>query len=456
MDLTAARIAALVHADLLGSPDARVTRAVTDHRQLPPEGGLFAALPGARVDGHDFLAAAAPRAAVLLVRRDRSSRLAPPAPGRAVLLVEDPGRALRELAAAQRSRFRGTVLGITGSCGKTTTRCFLAAALESALGPGTAAAGNQNNALGVPLTLLRGSDADAWLLTELGTNARGEIEDLCSLVRPEHGIITGVMRAHLQGLGSLEGVLDEKAALGRALPASGTAVLPGDDPRLMAEGRTWAAERHTFGPGEDCDVRIVDVQEGLQVTGTLRIRGRLMKLTLPVPGTFNLRNAAAALTLTTSLGLDPDRCAAAIEHARLEPLRMETRELASATFLLDCYNANPDSMLAALDTLGSMSGERTAVVLGPMEELGTASARLHAEVVRRACRVGVDLFLALERPGGAYGSAGTERLRAFRRVADAPTAAKELASWLRPGDVVLLKGSRQAKVEQVWSELVDR
>jgi UDP-N-acetylmuramyl pentapeptide synthase len=251
-------------------------------------------------------------------------------------------------------------------------------------------------------------------------------------------------------------VAREKADLARALPADGTAVLPGDDARLLAECAGIAAKVVTFGQQETDLVRIEEATEGDRASGVLACRGERLAVRLPVCGTVNLRNAAAALCVACVLGLPVREAAAALARFVPDRMRMDMRTVAGATVLLDAYNANPESMLAALRTLAGLPGGRRIAVLGRMLELGADAPRLHEEVGAAAARLGVEVVVALMDDTGGY-AAGAGR-GGCPRVVSAGShreAAEVLAAELKAGDLVLLKGSRGARVECVLDSLAE-
>jgi len=448
-------IATACDAKLVGTGTKVATEAVTDHREIRGA-ALQVALPGKHKDGHEYVAAAADAGAVAaLVHVSWEARLAPLADRIDLIVVDDVQAALWRLAQYHRARFAGLVLSITGSCGKTTTRAMLQAVLDAALGTGCATRGNQNNMLGTPLTVLRCNLEDAYLLAEIGTNAFGEIPALAGLVKPQVGIITGVMRAHLEGFGDVRGVLREKAALATAVPDTGAVVFPSYDDLLVGDRPLWRARTLTFGYRPGDTVQILEARESATVSGLVRLAGREAQVVLPLPGAFNLRNAAAALCVAHYLGLDVDKAIAALAMFKGESMRMEIRRVAGVTFLLDAYNANPDSMKCALDALAGFAGRRKAAALGAMLELGLESDALHREVAAYACGHRIDFLVALEGEGGPYGlgAAGAGTCGAFASAAGRKEASDLLLSWMKPGDVILLKGSRGVKVEEIMQNI---
>jgi len=448
MDYTSQQVADMVDGSVMGSGTRLCEAVVIDHRRLPPEGGLFCPLQGTSRDGHDFLAdAARAGAAAAFARGDRVDDFLALSISMDLIVVEDVHQALWTLAAAHRRRVKVPVIAITGSAGKTTTRNMLKAVLDAAWGPGCATWGNRNNLLGTPLTLLEWREADTYLLVELGTNAFGEIARLASLVAPHVAVVTCVAAAHLEGFGDLAGVLREKRNLPMALAVDGVALYPSDDALLEADSRTWPGRKVSFGTADGDLVRILEATEGEQAVGVFRVDGRDLTVRLPICGAFNLHNAAGAMGAAVVLGVDPDRAAAALESFTPEKMRMEAVEEGGILFLLDGYNANPTSMKAALDTLCARATGRKVAVLGRMLELGPRADELHREVTRYALAGGADLFIGVGAP--AYVRGAPQKGELVRDVRDAREAAHALRTFCKPGDMVLLKGSRGARIEEV-------
>ncbi|MBI5481585.1 MAG: UDP-N-acetylmuramoyl-tripeptide--D-alanyl-D-alanine ligase [Deltaproteobacteria bacterium] len=436
-----------------------------DSRSLQRD-DVFFALPGTRGDGHDFGAAALQAGAgALVVAAGRAPEFVTAAAGAraAVVAVDDVRRALADLARARRLQVGPTVVGVTGSNGKTTTKELLAAILETAAGEQSvlATSGNLNNSLGVPLTLLRLHPGHCYAVVEMGMSAPGEIASLCSLAAPAVGVITGIAPAHLEHLGSLEAIARAKGELFAALPPSGIAIFPDDQPLLAAEAaRLPAAQRRTFGTGADATVRIAAVvprgAAGLALD--LVVDGVAVHCDLPLPGPHNARNAAAAAAAAAALGVAPAVIAAGLARGRTAAHRSTIVAVAGRHVIDDCYNANPASPRAGLEMLASLrpAGRTAVAVLGDMLELGPRAPELHREVGQAAARLGIDHLVAV-------GVRAQEILRGARRagmdehhLAPAPdpaAAAVEVQTRTSPGDWVLVKASRGMRLERVLEEL---
>jgi len=429
----------------------------TDTRHLRP-GELFVALRGERHDGHAFVAEALRRGAggVLVDRAEAGavSGLLAASREAAGIAVADTLRALGDLARFhRRRRRRAFVLAITGSNGKTTTRRMAAAVLGrrfAVLEPER----NWNNLVGVPLTLFRLEPTHEAAVLELGTNRPGEIARLTEICTPEAGLITNIGPAHLEGLGSLEGVLAEKSALVRGLPAGGRAVLNADDPRLLRLARECGREVLLFGLHPEARVRAAEI--ALEPGGTafeLVTEAGRARVRLPAPGAFLVGNALAAAAAGRLLGLSPEEIASGLAAFRPVPGRLELRRLpGGVTVIDDTYNANPASVEAAVETLRALRGAaRGLLVLGEMRELGPAAAALHREMGRLAARSGAARLYACG-PWREEVAAGA--VAAGLAAASVVTGSREeigaaLAAEVRAGDWVLVKGSRAAGMEAI-------
>jgi len=426
-----------------------------DTRTLAP-GALFVAIRGENHDAHAFLASALARGAAgaLVERAD-----AVPASARVpVLVAPDSTRALGALAAGHRASFGGPVVAITGSNGKTTTKEMCAAILGE-LGPCLATQGNLNNQFGLPLTLLRRSAEHRTLVVELGMNHRGEIAPLAAIARPTIGVITTIGSAHIEFLGSREAIAEEKGDLVAALPADGIAVLPGDDPLARAQAKRCRARVVFFGRSADCEVRAEDVcSEGdgfafrvvaPQGETALRVAGL---------GEPTVSNALAASAACLAAGASLAQLAGGLARYAPAKGRMQRVELASGALVIDdTYNANPQSMQAALESLVRLRGSgRAFAVLGDMGELGTHAEAGHRGVGALAGELRVDALYALGKHAPlvreAALAAGLPAERA-RVAASHDEIAGTLRGALRAGDVVLVKGSRSMRMERVVEAL---
>ncbi|KAF4411077.1 MULTISPECIES: UDP-N-acetylmuramoyl-tripeptide--D-alanyl-D-alanine ligase [Streptomyces] len=458
--LSLAEIADIVSGRLHGGPDpdARVTGSVEiDSRKVRP-GGLFAAFVGEQADGHDFAHGAVESGAVAVL----ASR---PVEGVPAIVVDDVEKALGALARAVVERLGTTVVGLTGSAGKTSTKDLIAQSLER-LGPTVWPPGSLNNEIGLPLTALRADDGTRHLVLEMGARGIGHIRYLTSLTPPRIGVVLNVGTAHIGEFGGREQIAEAKGELVEELPAAeagGIAVLNADDPLVRAMAARTKARTVLFGESPDADVRAEDVR--LTDTGTpaftLHTPTGCGAVTMRLYGEHHVSNALAAAAVAHELGMPVHEIATALSEAgQLSRWRMEVTERSDGvTVVNDAYNANPDSMRAALRALVAMGkGNRTWAVLGEMAELGEQSLAEHDAVGRLAVRLNVSKLVAvggrearwLDMGAKNEGSWGEESVH----VSDARAAVDLLRSELRPGDVVLVKASRSVGLERVAQELL--
>jgi len=427
---------------------AGVEGASLDTRTLRP-GMLFVPLPGGRGDGHDFLEEAFRRgAAAALCARERHAALRGREPG-PLVVVDDVTAALTRLAHAFRREWHGLMLCVTGSAGKTTTRDLVAAALATA-GPGLKTEGNLNNQWGVPLTLLRLAPAHRTAVVEIATSHPGEIGALAGLAGPDAAVITNAGTAHLEGFGSLEAIAREKAALGFALAAGRPLFAGADSPRLLEALAGVKARLVTYGLAPGAAVRPESVEDLGPAGSRIAVAG-FPPLHLRLVGRHQVLNALAALAVARELRLDPAAVVAALEAQHGAHGRMEVRRVRGATLLVDCYNANPDSTRAALETLAAWPGAtRRLAVLGDMLELGPGAPELHRATGAHAG--GAEVWAvgahAEDYAAGARGAGA--RARVFP---DKPAVAAALRAALAEGVVVLVKASRGSRLEDVLEGL---
>ncbi len=439
LDLSLSGMAQTSDGRVLGA-DVRVRGMIHDSRQVEA-GQLFVALPGAHSDGHDHVAAAASAgAAAALVGR----ALDHPLPQ---LLVDDVRLAMGRIAAAWRQRLDTTVVGITGSNGKTTVKEMITAIL-SAQAPTLATRGNYNNEIGVPLTLARLGPEHRYAVLEMGAGRSGDIRYLAELARPAIAVVTNAGPAHLETMGSIEGVAHTKGELFEALGADGMAVINADDRycglwRELARGR----RQLSFGLSEGADVR------GHQVNGTVRIDtpAGSVELQMSLPGRHNLMNALAAMAVACHLNWSLESAAHALMSMHSLPGRLNIRRHADGWRLIDdTYNANPASLYAGLQVLSELEGEPW-LVLGDMAELGPDSDKLHREMGRTAADLGVRrLFTVGERSRAASAAFG----RLARHFDDHDALLAALAAEIGNGVNCLIKGSRSMHMERIASGLM--
>ncbi|NOZ20299.1 MAG: UDP-N-acetylmuramoyl-tripeptide--D-alanyl-D-alanine ligase [Planctomycetes bacterium] len=418
----------------------------TDSRTARP-GDLFVAIVGENFDGHDFVGAAfekGVRGAVVSRPVDLTSDHS----DKAVFVVDDTIRALGEIARHYRSSLDTNIIGITGSNGKTTTK-EMTVHLLSKHARVSGAKKSFNNFIGVPLTLFSIDPGDDYAVIEMGTNAPGEIARLAEIARPGIGVITNVSATHLAGLGSEEGVANAKAELLDAISEEGAAVLNRDNPWTARIRPRCRGRIITFGEGEGADVRAEHVRqngEGLKFS----VEGR--DFIVPVMGRHNVLNALAAAAVCRYFGLDLDEISADLRDFELPPMRLQRSVLGGATFINDAYNANPVSMAASIATFAGLSADRKIFVCGDMLELGEGSPELHREVGRKIAEAGADVMWAVGEQAAHAADAAIEAgmaADAIHRARTSKEAGEQIVGFVRPGDVVLLKGSRGMALEKI-------
>ncbi|MGA8706084.1 MAG: UDP-N-acetylmuramoyl-tripeptide--D-alanyl-D-alanine ligase [Steroidobacteraceae bacterium] len=444
---TLAQFAAACHGRLVGA-DREFRELAIDSRKLSA-GDLFAALHGERVDGHEYVAAAAAAgAAGAVVQRRVDAPLAQ-------IVVTNVELAMASAARAARARFTGPVIGVAGSNGKTTVKEMLAAILEQ-LGPCLATRGNLNNHLGVPMTLLRLDGSHRSVVIEMGANRRGDVEQLVQIARPVIGLITNAGAEHLEGFGSLEGAARAEGEMVSGLPSSGTAVINGDDAYASLWRASTAARVLSFGLRLEADFRAEELHFDVGATGfvtrfRLRSGSGSVPVTLALAGRHNVLNALAAAAAAVSAGAELAQVAAGL--AQMQPVRgrLQLRRTRHGAWLIDdSYNANPSSARAGLDVLGELPGRRW-LVLGDMAELGHAAEDSHREIGELARSLGIERlfsFGALAALAADAFGAGAERFR------DAGELARALDAGLGADVCVLIKGSRVNRLERVVEALL--
>ena len=435
-------------------PDAVVAGVQVDSRRVRA-GELFVALPGDRTDGSLFAAAAAEAGAAATLAREGTVFAGPR------VEVADPLAALAALGAAVRDRSAATVVAVTGSNGKTTTKDLLAAVLATRLRT-VANQASFNNEVGLPLTLTRIEPDTQAVVVEMGARGPGHIAALARLARPAVGVVLNVGESHLGLFGSREAIAEAKGELVEALPADGAAVLNADDPRVAAMAARSAARVVAFGQADGAEVRAdrVELDGDGRARFLLRTPAGTAPVVLPAPGEHLVGCALAAAAAACVLGVGPRDAAAGLATAALSPMRMEVRRRPDGlTVLNDAYNANPSSMAAALKTLAALGrrGGRTVAVLGEMAELGPDAAAAHDRIGRLATRLGIDRLVGVGEPGRVMVNAA--RMEGMwpeeaEAAADPDAALALLVPTLGPDDVVLVKASRVVALDRVADALL--
>jgi len=449
------QIAAVAEGRLVDVPDPQVLMtapAVVDSREIEP-GGLFATLVGERVDGHDYAAQTVQAGAVAV--------LATRPVGVPAVVVDDVLEALALLAqhALGRIAERGhppVTIGLTGSSGKTSTKDLIAQVLPGIFGPTTATERSLNGEIGLPLTVLRAEMATEYLVLEMGARGIGHIKHLTEITPPNVGLVLNVGTAHVGEFGGRDAIAQAKGELVEALPADGLAVLNADDPLVAAMAERTAARVLTFGLTDSADVQATGV--ALDSAGrpsfTLAHEGTSAQVQMRLHGEHHVWNALAAATVALGLGADVGKVASALSGAvQVTAGRMQVTDRADGVRVVnDAFNANPDSMRVALRALTAMAdGRRTVAVLGEMAELGDDAVPGHQQVGRLVAEDGIDVLLAVGAGNAAVlATAATEHGHQLRvlRAPDRDAALPLLEEELRPGDIVLIKGSHSVGLEE--------
>ncbi len=437
----------LVHGD-----DVTVTSAASDSRAAVP-GALFVALAGERVDGHDFVTDAMARgAAAALVSRSVA--------GVPCVEVADTGVALLELARDERERRSdATVVGITGANGKTSTKDMTAAVLSTRLRTHASPA-SFNTEIGLPITLLGASPDVEVVVAELGARRVGDVALLCEIARPDVVVVTNVGVAHMELFGSWEAIVEASAEPVEALDDEGVAILNADDPIVRGYARRTSGRVRWFGLSQDADVRAsaIELDHEGRARFDLEVNGEHEPVELAMPGEHMVSNALAAATVGTTLGLSAAECATALKDARVSAWRMEAFSTPDGVRIVnDAYNANPESTAAGLKAARWMAREgRLVAVLGHMAELGPISLDEHERLGELIVRIGVDRLITVGEPARMIHRAAVREGQLPEDALDVRSpeeALEDLRAWLRPGDVVLIKGSRVVGLERLAEAL---
>jgi UDP-N-acetylmuramoyl-tripeptide--D-alanyl-D-alanine ligase len=436
----------------LRGKDAKVGVVETDSRRVEP-GALFVALRGTRSDGHDFVNEALARGAAAAIVQSAGS-------GGTVIEVADTGRALLDLAADERRRMPDTrLIGVTGANGKTSTKDLAAAVLSTRFRTWANPA-SFNNEIGLPMTLLAAEPGTEVVVAEMGARREGDITLLCEVARPDAVVVTNVGVAHMEIFGSWDAIARAGAEPVEWLGPDGVAILNADDPVVRAYGERTRARVVTFSVDAPGHVRALDValDDDGRPSFVLEAGGERERVELAVAGEHMVPNALAAAAIGVEFGLTAAECAAALKGARIAAWRMETFSTSGGVVVVnDAYNANPESMSAALKTARWMARRgRLAAVLGHMAELGPIAFEEHERLGELVVRIGVDRLITVGEPARAIARAAIREGQLPQDVAsygEPAEAANDVRAWARSGDVVLLKGSRVVGLERAAEAL---
>jgi UDP-N-acetylmuramoyl-tripeptide--D-alanyl-D-alanine ligase len=444
-------VAAAVGGERTGD-DVDVSSVTTDSRQAGP-GALFVALEGERTDGHRFVPDAFAHGAAAVLVRDTADAPAPK------VQVASTADALMRLAADERRRFDGTVVAIAGANGKTSTKDMTAAVVSTRF-RAHASPGSFNNEVGVPLTLLGAPPDTEVIVAELGARRAGDLTALMPIARPDVVVITNVGVAHIEIFGSWDVIVGASAEPVEAIDPDGVLVLNADDPVVAGFAGRARSRVVLFGRSEEADVRAEDVRIEIdgRATFDLVAGGGRERVMLAVPGEHMVSNALAAAAVGVELGIPLEACAEALARATVSRWRMETFETPEGILVVnDAYNANPESMAAALKAAMVMAGDRRVVaVLGYMAELGDIAPEEHERVGELAARLGVVRLITVGTEAKSIAVAGLREGFEPEAVAsydDVDAALEDVRAHARGGDLVLVKGSRVVGLETLAEAL---
>jgi UDP-N-acetylmuramoyl-tripeptide--D-alanyl-D-alanine ligase len=420
--------------------DATVTGYSIDTREIAP-GDLFIAFEGEKVDGHNYVA----KAFELGASAALVERLVPEGNG-PQLLVPNTLAALQQLATAARLKWGHTVIGVTGSAGKTSTKEIIAALMAAAL-PTSKTVGNFNNHIGLPLSVLRIGDSTRAAVLEMGMNHAGEIARLCEIARPEIGVVTNVGYAHIENFTDIEGIAAAKRELVESLPSTGTAILNADDARVAAFAGRIVARSETFGLSEAAKTRATGISYSAD-GAHFNIEGQ--PFTSKVPGRIGVLNITAGVAVARLWGIPLRQLSEAAHSIELPKMRTQKLEHNGLTIWNDCYNSNPDAAKAMLDLVRDTAPGRRVAVLGEMRELGHWAEPLHAQLGSYAVESGFSVLIGIRGAArhlveSAMKAGLSARAACF--FEDPAEAGEALKSLTQPGDTILFKGSRGTRVE---------
>ncbi len=464
MILTLEEVLKVTRGSLIQGGTSTFFRGVSTDSRTVAEGDLFIALKGPRFDGHHYaLEALRKKAGGVLIEVDKVGDIRWNGDrSKAVIAVKDTLSALGDIARDWRRKQGVPLVALTGSNGKTTTKEMIAACLETTF-PVLRTKGNLNNLIGVPLTLLTLTEKERVVVLEMGMNVPGEIRRLTEIAEPDVGLITNIQMVHLEGLGSLERLKEEKGELFRRMRRDGTILVNQDDPRVMDLASHYPGQKITFGTEHAADVMAKEIRlRGVGGTSfTLLLEEEAMEVRLPLLGKHFVPNALCAVAIACLFGVEVRQIKEALEKFKPFPMRMEVVPLkGGVTLINDAYNASPYSTELALEALGEAKGRGRAIaVLGDMLELGSFTQEAHEQVGRKVSELSIDFLLALgEEASTAVQSAirhGFPMTRA-RVVENHSEAISLLTEMIQDGDWILIKGSRRMAMEKIVEGLAER
>jgi UDP-N-acetylmuramoyl-tripeptide--D-alanyl-D-alanine ligase len=430
-----------------------VSAVCTDTRRMQP-GSLFVALKGDSFNAHEFIPdAAAGGAIAALVEQMPPQTL----PNVHLIGVADTRKALGKLATYVRKHMRAKVIAVAGSNGKTSTKYLIDSALSGKL-RGSMSPKSFNNEIGVPLTIFPADPNQDYIVLEMGTNHHGEIKVLTDMALPDIAVITNCGAEHLEGLDDLMGVRRENASIVSGLNPKGLLVVNGDDPELLNSVNAYKGLRVTFGFNSTNDLFANDVR--CDANGThFFLNNSRREVYVPMLGRHTAANALAAIAVARRMGLTEEQIIESLAEARGPEMRLQLQDIAGISLLNDAYNANPNSMRAALETVSSLEPKgRRVAVLGDMRELGKSSERYHREIGQFAATCKLELLACVGQQAALIAEAAQAAgmpTGAIGRFPDARAAANAVPDWLRDGDLILLKASRSIHLELVAQAITE-
>lgn len=464
MDIICEDVLKAVNGNLLqGDRKQYFTGISTDSRRIK-DGELFVALKGPKFNGHNFaLEALEKKAGGVMIEEERVHDFKWDVyRKRPVILVKDTLRALGDLARDWRRKYGTAVIAVTGSNGKTTTKEMIAACLESSI-PTAKTEGNLNNLIGLPLNLLRLTGKEKVAVIEMGMNVPGEIKRLTEIAEPDIGIITNIEHVHLEGLGDIERVKNEKGELFRGMSKAGTILVNQDDTRVVELAEEFQGSKITFGIEKEADIMAKDIKfkgsHGMEFT--LITKDIREDFFIPLLGKHFIPNALCAIGISRLFNIEIEKVKNVLENFRPFQMRMEVFRLGDGiTLINDAYNANPKSMAYALETVSMLKKEGRAIaVLGDMLELGEFTEEAHRNIGELIGRLSIDFLLAI-------GDQSPILIESAIRSGLSPENAKIIEShheavlilkgMARPGDFILVKGSRKMAMEEIVKGLLNR
>jgi len=463
MILTLEEVLKVTQGNLIQGRGNTFFRGVSTDSRTVAEGDLFIALKGPRFDGHHYaLEALAKKAGGVLIEEDKVGDIRWNGHrSKAVITVKDTLSALGDIARDRRRKQGIPVVALTGSNGKTTTKEMIAACLETSF-PVLKTKGNLNNLVGVPLTLLTLTEKERVVVLEMGMNVPGEIRRLTEIAEPDVGLITNIQKVHLEGLGSLERLKEEKGELFRRMRRDGTILVNQDDPGVMELASHYPGQKITFGTEHPAEVMGKEVRLGGEgrTSFTLILEGEAMAIHLPLLGRHFVPDALAAVAIACLFGVEMQQIKEALENFKPFPMRMEVVRLKGGkTLINDAYNASPYSTELALETLVEAKGKGRAIaVLGDMLELGSFAKEAHEQIGKKVSDLSIDFLFALGEEASTVVRSAIRHgfpMKRARIVESHSEAISLLREMVEDGDWILVKGSRRMAMEKIVEGLAE-